>query len=246
MNYLNMKFFLATFTSLCLLITSTGCSDNLKSKFEDCYTTKISPIELIYDNDVKERIIKNYSQHYYDKLLSNTDFYSQVYRDSSLNCYYFFAWKDKKYNTSDNIQLRYYVKNDSLATILRIEDLEIDKSGNSDYHNWKQNLESTQTNDFISSLKNKAEKGEATAQYLLGVCYADGIGVESNIDKAIELYNKSANQGNSQALYPLSFIYNLKNESKKSKDCLKLAAERGNREAQSLLSRVSSSAFLKT
>ena len=34
------------------------------------------------------------------------------------------------------------------------------------------------------------------AQYNLGICYKDGIGVNKDMDKAFELLNLSANQGN--------------------------------------------------
>lgn len=37
----------------------------------------------------------------------------------------------------------------------------------------------------ISELKNKAEQGNAEAQYSLGVCYRCGDGVEKNLEEAI-------------------------------------------------------------
>jgi len=33
-----------------------------------------------------------------------------------------------------------------------------------------------------------AERGNATVQHNLGVCYEDGIGVEKDVEKAVELY----------------------------------------------------------
>ena len=215
---------------LSLIIVS--CSNTLKSQFEDCYQQKISAIELLQDSKVKKRIIQNYSQQYYDKLLTNTDIYSPIYVDSIQNCFYFYAWKNKRYNTTDNIHLRYYIDKDSIAATLRIENLEVDKSVDSDYSNWKQILESPQS---INSLKSKAKQGKATAQYLLGVCYADGIGVEANIDKAIDLYTQSGNMGHSEALHTLSLIYSMKGENSRALFYQEKAARQGNIEAQSAL-----------
>lgn len=47
----------------------------------------------------------------------------------------------------------------------------------------------------ISELKNKAEQGNAEAQYSLGVCYRCGDGVEKNLEEAIKWYKKAAEQG---------------------------------------------------
>ena len=45
------------------------------------------------------------------------------------------------------------------------------------------------------------------AQYELGVCYASGEGVEINMQKAIELWLKSAEQGYAAAQYNLGMRY---------------------------------------
>lgn len=59
----------------------------------------------------------------------------------------------------------------------------------------------------ISELKNKAEQGNAEAQYSLGVCYRCGDGVEKNLEEAIKWYKKAAEQGYAKAQYNLGICY---------------------------------------
>ena len=58
----------------------------------------------------------------------------------------------------------------------------------------------------IVKFKKAAEKGSATAQYNLGVCYYNGQGVARNINKAAELWKLSARQGNATAKSALRSI----------------------------------------
>ena len=51
----------------------------------------------------------------------------------------------------------------------------------------------------IETLRKSAAQGNAWAKYNLGVCYANGHGVEKDYEKAKELYRKSAAQGNETA-----------------------------------------------
>lgn len=44
-----------------------------------------------------------------------------------------------------------------------------------------------------------ASQGDADAQYAVGVCYEDGIGVEADLEEAREWYARSAKQGNKEA-----------------------------------------------
>ena len=48
-------------------------------------------------------------------------------------------------------------------------------------------------------LKAGADRGNAEAEFYLGVMYARGIGVEQDISEAMRLYQLSAAQGNAQA-----------------------------------------------
>jgi TPR repeat protein len=52
-----------------------------------------------------------------------------------------------------------------------------------------------------------ADQGNATAQYLLGVIYANGYGVAVDYARAIDWLRKSANQGNADAQYLIGFMY---------------------------------------
>jgi len=46
------------------------------------------------------------------------------------------------------------------------------------------------------------------AQNNLGHCYLNGFGVEKNVIKAVELFQKAAEQGNANAQYQLENYYN--------------------------------------
>ena len=52
-----------------------------------------------------------------------------------------------------------------------------------------------------------AQQGRAESQYMLGICYFNGEGVEQNYDKAVEWYTKSAEQGDCWAQYRLGEYY---------------------------------------
>ena len=52
-----------------------------------------------------------------------------------------------------------------------------------------------------------ASKGNATAQYVLGIMYENGEGVKQDYIKAKEWYTKSANKGLAEAQYNLGGIY---------------------------------------
>lgn len=52
-----------------------------------------------------------------------------------------------------------------------------------------------------------AEQGNAEAQFLLGKCYAFGLGTEKNMEQAVDWYRKSAEQGNAKAQNNLGNCY---------------------------------------
>jgi uncharacterized protein len=45
---------------------------------------------------------------------------------------------------------------------------------------------------MIEQYQKAADQGDANAQYNLALCYEDGIGVEKDDKKAVELYQKAA------------------------------------------------------
>ena len=66
-----------------------------------------------------------------------------------------------------------------------------------------------QKNDYKSALtifEDLASKGDATAQYNLGVMYDFGKGVKQDYFKAKEWYEKAANQGHVVAQYNLCLL----------------------------------------
>ena len=53
----------------------------------------------------------------------------------------------------------------------------------------------------------KAKQGDAAAQYNLGVCYYNGIGVEKDYVEAVKWYRKAAEQGRARAQSTLGVRY---------------------------------------
>src|SRR6185312_570848 len=70
----------------------------------------------------------------------------------------------------------------------------------------------------------------------LGVCYENGIGVEQNIQKAVKLYQKAAEQGDARALNILGFCYEngtgVEKYIQKAVELYQKAAEQGDADAQ--------------
>ncbi len=94
-----------------------------------------------------------------------------------------------------------------------------------------------QFNDF----KKNAEKGDAAAQDSLGQCYTFGSGVNIDFDKAEIWFKKSAEQGNTDAMYRLyRYYFSLSDSADVEKNkiaalFLNKAAEKGNAQAQTEL-----------
>ena len=59
----------------------------------------------------------------------------------------------------------------------------------------------------IDELRVRADQGNATAQYDLGVMYANGLGVPEDDAEAVRWYRLAAEQGNVDAQSALGFIY---------------------------------------
>lgn len=59
----------------------------------------------------------------------------------------------------------------------------------------------------LEQLREKAEKGDAQAQYRLGQAYDHGRGVEQNYREAAHWYQQSANQGHRDAQFSLGYFY---------------------------------------
>ncbi|MBA4382671.1 MAG: sel1 repeat family protein [Sideroxydans sp.] len=96
--------------------------------------------------------------------------------------------------------------------------------------------------DYPTALKEwkaLAAKGDAEAQFQLGVMYGSGMGVESNIDTAVQWYSKAAKQNHAKAAHVMSIAYRggqgVKKDEAASLEWLKKAAELGAPRAQNTL-----------
>jgi TPR repeat protein len=69
----------------------------------------------------------------------------------------------------------------------------------------------TEQNTFdIAELQQKANDGDAQAQFDLALCYVEGKGVEKNGELAFEWHNKAAEQGHLNAQFALGLYYFLR------------------------------------
>ena len=87
-------------------------------------------------------------------------------------------------------------------------------------------------NKGIKYISKAADSGNAVAQYLIGVCYDNGIGVEEDIELAIDWYRKAAEQGVVEAQYDYGIACTVKNNMAEAFNWLNKAAERGYAKAQ--------------
>ena len=87
--------------------------------------------------------------------------------------------------------------------------------------------------------KAAAEQGNAVAQCNLGICYANGMGVEKDEEKAVDWFFKAAEQGNANAQYNLGVCYHngqgVEKDYARAVKSYRKAAEQGNADAQSNL-----------
>ena len=56
-----------------------------------------------------------------------------------------------------------------------------------------------QNEEAVKWFQKAAEQGNATAQYILGVAYAEGKGVEQDYKEAVKWFQKAAEQGHAEA-----------------------------------------------
>ena len=94
---------------------------------------------------------------------------------------------------------------------------------------------------YSPEMRQKAEAGDAEAQYELGVAYCRGNGIGKDLDEAVKWYEKSGEQGNDKAQCNLG-IHRYKGEGGKrdlaqAVKWLLQAAKRGNAKAQLWLGR---------
>ena len=92
------------------------------------------------------------------------------------------------------------------------------------------------------NLLEAAKKGNADAQFKLGVCYAKGDGVAQDQTKAVEWWHKAAAQGHAEAQYGLGLCYvdgiGVEKDQTKAVEWLRKAAAQGHAAAKENLERL--------
>ena len=92
---------------------------------------------------------------------------------------------------------------------------------------------------YINELRKGAKKGDVTAQYKLGLAYADAYRVKRDYVQAVEWLEKAAEQGHTEAAMFLGKMYyagsSVEQDHGKAADWLERAAEIGEPEAQTLI-----------
>ena len=87
-----------------------------------------------------------------------------------------------------------------------------------------------------SALQQKAERGDAAAQYELGLAYANGKDVPRDYKEAVKWVRMAAEQGNAKAQYTMALCYakgvGVPQDYKEAAKWVRLAAEQGDVAAQ--------------
>jgi TPR repeat protein len=103
----------------------------------------------------------------------------------------------------------------------------------------KEGIDAVNKGDYATALRElapAAERGNAEAQYRLGIMYEFGRGVAMDKSKAMSLFRKSAAQGNSSAQVELGVIYatgdGIAQDDAKAVEWFRKAAVQGNATAQ--------------
>jgi TPR repeat protein len=93
--------------------------------------------------------------------------------------------------------------------------------------------------EYSPKLLKKAQKGDATAQRVLGYCYQYGRGVKQDYAKAVEWYCKAAEQGDADVQLMAGIFYysglGVTKDYAKAVEWWRKAANQGNADGQSLL-----------
>lgn len=95
---------------------------------------------------------------------------------------------------------------------------------------WENAKSAFDSKDFKTAatlFKKLADQGDAATQYLLGVCYEDGLGVAKKRETAIYWYRKSAEQGDEDAVNALGPLYFSQGDYNNAVTWLKKAVDQG-------------------
>ena len=101
-----------------------GCHTTIREPFEQCRQGKITVMELLTNQYVKEKFIKEYDSSRYKNVLERSKFTSPLVYDSVRNMYRFYTWLEP-YNTKDEVRFRYFIDNDSIACNMSVKGFEV-------------------------------------------------------------------------------------------------------------------------
>jgi len=91
----------------------------------------------------------------------------------------------------------------------------------------------------VDDCKVRADQGHSSAQYNLGLMYAEGKGITQNYKEAVKWYRKSAEQGHSTAQASLGWLYytgkGVPRDYKEAFQWCKKSSDQGDADAQSIL-----------
>ncbi len=100
---------------------------------------------------------------------------------------------------------------------------------------WQQLLNAPTPEEAFALAKKGADKGDAEAQYKLGLHYADGRIVAKDYKEAFKWFKKSAKKGNANGQFELGYLYEtgrgVEKDPKEATYWYKKAAEKGNTHA---------------
>ena len=130
-------------------------------------------------------------------------------------------------------------KNDNME--LCKQAIEGDADAQFDLAAWYQ-LEEKKTDEALKWLLKSVDQGCAKSQYVAGLMYHDGAGVEADWYKAIDLMKKSAESGVPQAQYMMGYFYfyghGTAQNDEKAIELFKMAAKNQDAKAFRLLSTI--------
>ena len=94
----------------------------------------------------------------------------------------------------------------------------------------------------ISTIRQKADNGDTTAQFNLGIAYYTGEGINQDKKEAFKWFQKSAHQGHATAQANIGAMYlngeGVEANQEKAIEALKKAAELGSKDAQTALDKI--------
>lgn len=170
---------------------------DLKQLYTPTYQIELSNkfYELAQQLEYNQNIDKAIELYQKSIELGNTD--AMV----ALATFYIEEKKSEKYNEALQL-LRTAISKDNTDAMVALANFYIDRK------------ESEKYNEALQLLQTAISKGSVAANTALAYCYLNGIKdiLSKNLEKAIELFEQSAQSGDTQAIWELCFIYSENDE----------------------------------